>query len=881
MSINYNRKSCLLSIQGYRKVKVDEKEKGKLGERLTLFVLFIFVIAAFVQFSGESKERIIRQNQNYVVDAAVQVAARVDDVLAGARENIDTAAYMCELMMDSPEVSPELLKRMKEGTSFDYLEFVNKDGVNVTAEGQTADVSDREYYIEGMKGNSGIFVTDHSRITDELLVTFYMPLHYDGEVVGVLNGIFRKTGMSGIIGAKFFGIQAKSYLCMKDGTVIASTGDDLVPENMLELPPGLLSMDEEQFEEFQHAFQYHENYSYRYDGSQGPGNACLIGLSQSDWMLLLTFPSKVTDRMIDDVNQAGVHLVSMLILVFGLYIVYLIIRNYRQKKQLVSEKQEFSRIIEGITQLFSRFLVIDLEADRYEYLNNTQGDWKKSGTYSELVQYLAPRYVSVECGESMGNVITRAYIQEHLTESVPYLQFEYQIQCRDGKLAWENISIFSLQRKDGVPSSVLFAIQDVTALKEAELQNRIALKEAFQAADEASHAKSDFLSRMSHDIRTPMNGIMGMTAVALMHIDDKERLTDCLNKISLSSNHLLALINDVLDMSKIESGKMTLTEEPLDLQELTDSLLAIMGPQIQEKKQTLRTDISGIVHKKVMGDSLRLQQVFVNIMGNAVKFTPEGGTISFRVSELPSRAAGSGCYEFVFEDTGIGMSRDFVDKIFEPFSRAQQSSVSNTEGTGLGMAITRNIVRLMNGDIQVESEPGKGSRFTVMLYLKLQEGAESREPDPESRGDGSDLENMMGLRCSGRRALLVEDNEINMEIAGELLGMTGIQVDKVYDGQQAVDTLLEKPEHYYDVVFMDIRMPVKNGYEAAKEIRSSGREDLAAIPIIAMSADAFSDDISRAKASGMNDHIAKPVELAKLAAALEKWIGKGDQTKPL
>lgn len=842
-------------------------------KRLVIILMFlVYIIIIFIGFSKENNERIILQNQSYVEDAAIQVAARVDDMLASAKNNINIMAYLCETMLTSPELSPQLLNDISEISSFDYLEFVNKDGINITAGGATADVSDREYYIEGMQGNSGTFVTTQSRITNETLVTFYTPLRYKGEIIGVLNGIYQKAGMQEIISSDFFGVQAKSYLCMKDGAVISSCGDDIAPDNVLTALPGSFSIDEKELQNVKHAFENREAYSYRYNGSQGPGNAYMIGLAESDWMLIITFPSKVTNDMIDDANAAGVHLEIMLILAFGLYIIFLILQNYRQRKRLVSEKQEMSRIVAGVTRLFARFIIVDLENDKYEYLENIQEGQPKSGVYSELVDDMSPRYVKVGTEENMSSIITRDYIQTHLTDTTPYLQCEYQVQWENKPQSWENISILSLSRNNGVPTVVLFAIQDITALKNADLQSRIALEAALQAADEASHAKSDFLSRMSHDIRTPMNAIMGMTTVAMMHIEDRERLADCLNKINTSSRHLLALINDVLDMSKIESGKVTLAEEELDLKQLIDSLLAIIQPQIQAKKQRLLVDTSGIEHKEVIGDPLRLQQVFVNILGNAVKFTPEGGTITINISEMPSRIPGRSCYEFVFEDTGIGMSREFIEKIFDPFSRAKQSTNENVEGTGLGMPISRNIVRMMNGDIQVESEPGAGSKFTVVIYLKLQDLKEIPGTTPKNQENNSDISDFLELKYSGKRILLVEDNEINMEIAGELLTAIGLEVEKAYDGQQAVDTLLEKPEHYYDLVFMDIRMPNKTGYEAAKEIRASNREDLKTIPIVAMSADAFSDDIRRAKSSGMNDHVAKPVELPKLLAALKKWI---------
>lgn len=975
-----------------------EKNSGrKMVKELTLIgILILFIFIVFIIFTQQNNERIVQQNESYVQDATEQVAARIDDIFIGAQNSISSMAYLYGESLESPEIDMQKLKNMMSISSFDYIEFVNRDGINMTVEGQTSDASDRKYYIEGMKGNSGYDVVFHSRITDETLVTFYAPLRYKGEIIGVLNGIYREEGMNKILTTEFFGTQAKNYLCMSDGKVIYSCGDSNVPENMLQTLPDTMRVSEETYEEIKSAFREHSSYGYRYSGSKGTGNAYLTGISHCDWMLIQTFPSAVTDSMIDNANAVGIQLEIQLLTAFAVFTVCLLLLKWKQKKKLVWEKQEMSQIVNGVTQLFNRFVVVDLEADRYEYLKNMEKGLAAKGKYSELVDFFTPRYIREEDAADMSHVITKDYIREHMDKDTPYLQFEYRIQ-RESQ-SWENISILCLKRKAGVPSVVLLAIQDVTTLKENELLNRIALKEAFEAADAANHAKSNFLSHMSHDIRTPMNAIMGMTAVAVMNIDDKERLVDCLNKITLSSRHLLALINDVLDMSKIESGRVTLSEEEFDMSKSVESLLAIIHPQMQAKNQKLKVSVSNITHEHVIGDSLRLQQVFVNIMGNSVKFTPEGGTISFSISEKPSRVKGSGCYEFVFEDTGIGMNQEFIEKIFEPFTRAESSHKQNIEGTGLGMPIAKNIVRMMNGDIQIESKPGTGSKFTVTVYLKLQNVEEESteylkelrvlvaDDEKDACENACELLNSIGMyadgvlsgdeaierlqdahdnaeeysvvildwkmpgKCgvettreirkrlgndvpiiilsaydwsvieqeakeagvnafiakplfksrllyvlksvighqnkeknsdidvfeqsdySGKRVLVVEDNDLNIEIAEELLTYIGIEVEKARDGQQAIDVLFDRPENYYDLIFMDIQMPVKNGYEAAREIRAADREDLKTIPIVAMSADAFSDDIQRTMTVGMNDHVAKPIELPKLLEALEKWI---------
>ncbi len=543
--------------------------------------------------------------------------------------------------------------------------------------------------------------------------------------------------------------------------------------------------------------------------------------------------------------------------------------------------------------------------------------------------------------------------------------------------------------------------KDISEARRRELETRQALTSAFEAAMTANQTKSDFLSRMSHDIRTPMNAIIGMTAIAGAHLGDTERVKDSLAKISNSSRHLLGIINDILDMSKIESGKMNLNEEDFNLSELLTNLLDMVRPQVKERGHELKVHIHDIRHEDVIGDSLRIQQAFVNIMSNAIKYTPEGGTITVSVTEKPNTKPKMACYEFIFEDNGIGMEQDFIDKIFEPFERAEDLRISKTQGTGLGMSITKNIVSLMGGQIDVVSQVGKGSKFTITIFLKLQDtvqmdtsslvglpvlvtdddviscentsimlndigmdsewvlsgreavdrvkkrheagedyfaviidwkmpemnGIETTKAirrivgdgipiiiisaydwadielearaaganafiskpafksnlakmfigliNPEDTGDNTDkAADINKFDFSNLRALVVEDNDLNREIAVEILKETGMSVEEAENGKQAVDMFDAAPEKYYDIILMDIQMPVMNGYDATVAIRSLGKKYSKSVPILAMTANAFYEDVHAAISSGMNEHIAKPLDLKKLMECIQRWTGK-------
>ena len=675
-------------------------------------------------------------------------------------------------------------------------------------------------------------------------------------------------------------------------------------------------------------------------------------------------------------------------------------RQLRQTREMEMQRE----IIEGLGSEYYSVLLVNPDTDVVttyraedeegraieEYFLRYDNCWSKGIlAYSEELITDASRSEFIE-KLSLG----------HIREDGKDYSFTYEKLTDDGVI-YLQARVSFVHEKDGGLVAVV-GTRSVDDLIRKERQQEMALQAAFDAAEAANRAKTDFLSNMSHDIRTPMNGIIGMTAIAAAHIDDRERVQDCLKKTTQASKHLLSLINEVLDMSKIESGKVELVEEEFNLSDLIDNLINMTSSQITEHHHKLSVNISGVEHEAVVGDSLRIQKVFTNLMSNAVKYTPDGGKIRLSISERPSLHAQVGCFEVVFEDNGIGMSEDFLDQIFDPFSRAgDDHHINQIQGTGLGMTISRNIVRMMGGDIKVESELGVGSRFTVTMYLKLQDAETVRYdkfidldvlvadddeislesccgmlndlgmkaegvtngkqmvekvvdrhqmnadyfaciidwkmPDMDgiattrairqavgkdvpiiiiSAYDWSDIEqearqaganafiskplfrsrlaktfnSLVGddepkeqetpfdsletIDLTGSRVLLAEDNELNAEIAIEILKMTGLTVEHVVDGMEAVDQMAECEDGYYDLIFMDIQMPRMNGYDAARAIRAMDRNYCRQIPIVAMTANAFAEDVHAAKTVGMNEHIAKPLDLNTLAKVLKKWIRK-------
>lgn len=961
-------------------------------------LIMIFIVIAFLVFTYRNRERILEQNMEYIGDAARQKAQRLEYILRDTQKNFYVFSELYEWILAGGTGEVVDINQLAEAASFDYMEYADRSGVTVNAAGEKTDISDREYFIRGMRGESGMMAVIGSRLVEGNPIMFYAPLKINGEIVGVFMGLYGQEKIEELLNSAYFGEQARAYLCARDGRIVAcSAPDEEMPDNIIDFYEEKHRATSEALEHMKQALAGGESEGFRYHGKSGTGTAYITGVNNTDLMIFQELPSVVTERMIRNANAMGAKLSVNLLVALAVYIVVILIMDYRQRRKLVWENTEMSYVIAGTTKLFDRFIFVDLEQETYRYLAGTYRQYAPimpEGEYVELAEYLTSMMVDQDERERMAQELDLTNLRSKFEGDIESLSYEYFIH-RDKEL-WERLNVICVERRDGKAAQVLFARQDVTEFMSNELKKNAALSEAFQAAEMANQAKSDFLSRMSHDIRTPMNAIMGMTSIAEMNIQDTAKVADCLNKINISSKHLLGLINEVLDMSKIESGKLVLVEEVFSIPEVVDNLKSIFFTQIKEKNQNLNIAISNVTHERVIGDAQRLQQVFVNIMGNAVKFTPNDGDILLEISEKEINPdTGSALYEFVFTDSGIGMESDFLEHLFEPFTRANDSRIGHTEGTGLGMSIAKSIVQMMNGDIRVKSSPGEGSQFTVSVYLQLcneeddnldalaglpvlvaddeqfecesvcetlrsigmkadwvtdgdlaiqklleakeknedyavmildwkmpgkdglQTAIEVREKlgrdipiiilsaydwsaiEQEARAAGVSgfvskplfrtslvrimrkliekkqdvvTKNPIAKKYEGKRALLAEDNALNTEIAVAILKMAGFSVDTACDGVQALRRISETEEYYYDVVFMDIQMPNMDGYEASRAIRKLDRPDTKNLPIIAMSANAFADDIRKAKESGMNTHVAKPIDIKKLMAAIDEWI---------
>lgn len=1127
------------------------KRKKTLQEIMYVLVLLIAIIILFQWYTNQNRERIGERNKNYAADSAQMKAAQIDEELSNALGRINTYSYFVGESLTEPMVTTQMLEKMEENAVFDAVLFTDKDGVDYISDGRTADVTRRAFYQEGMKGESDIAIIFDSYFFDETMANFYAPVRYNGEVIGVLRGVYlAEEYLKDMLKTTYFGEAADVFLCTPDGRVIASSDDRVYEGRLLDYLLEDKVIDPKTAEEVELVFRNGGKGAFICDPDSKTDNICVTYLPENDCVLVQTFPKDVTQSMIWAENMVGIRLEAMLIGLFILYIISLLFRAGKTKKELERENREMGYIIDGVTTLFNRFSLVDFEQGTYQYLAGTKPEDENladRGEYKELAKHLCSIVVEGGEREEFAALIRQEALEKAFGEQDD-VRFERHV-LRGGKEEWEHVNLMCVERRDGRATKALLTRQNITEVKEKELriqaqmslanrkerQYRIAvssnafstfefnltkdrveqdivcclggktvsllgvagltapcrasecfreweafvlgeslgayrqvanigylkerfeqgeaevvldywakrsdneqicvrqsfvmtrdndtddimvmvvskeiteqvcrqreqtqaLQDALMQAQHANRAKTAFLSNMSHDIRTPMNAIIGFTTIAVSHIDNKDQVRDCLQKVLSSSNHLLSLINDILDMSRIESGKVQINEQECNISELMHNLVNIIQPQVKAKQLELFIDTFEVANEDVIADALKLNQVFINLLSNAVKYTPAGGTVTFRIMQKTTFRHGYGDYIFVVKDNGIGMSKEFVKHIFEPFEREATVTQSGIQGTGLGMAITKNIIEMMNGTIEVESEVGKGSTFTVTVSLKLQDveknaeqireleglralvvdddfnvcdsvskmlkqlgmrsewttsGREAayraklayEEGDsyhtyiidwqmPETSGvetarkirsvvgnevpiiiltayDWTDIEEeardagvtafcakplfMSDLKSAllaannllegkddaaawtredfgGKRLLLVEDIELNREIAEVILTEAGFVVESAPDGTDAVAMVKASEEFYYDAILMDVQMPIMDGYEATRTIRAMQRKDVKTLPILAMTANALEEDKEAALKNGMNAHIAKPLDIEVLMDVLRQFL---------
>ena len=644
-----------------------------------------------------------------------------------------------------------------------------------------------------------------------------------------------------------------------DGSVVISDGTKVVSTNESKL----LGMSVKECDElYQNAFHESKDHIVRLDaaGSSWYGKKEKI----MDYDIYVFFPAM---QVFMTRNVVCLSYVLIAIVIFTLFRT---VRIHMEQESIIREQKRL-QIINALGHAYSFILLIDIKKNTLEVVKSADvagPNYRKKNLTNELQKEYIDSMIAPSFQKSYLEFTDMDTMESRLKEHDSLSCISQTI-----KGAWIR-SMIVPQKYDekGNLSTVLLAISDVTEEKEHELEQDKIIRKALVSAEHANRAKTAFLNNMSHDIRTPMNAIIGFTSLAAEHLDDREIIRDYLGKISTSGKHLLSLINDVLDMSRIESGSVKIEKTNIHLSDILEDLKTIILESVHAKQQKLLIKMQDVVHEDIITDKLRLTQVLLNIISNAVKFTPIGGTIQILVEEKISQKVGYAVYSFCIKDNGIGMSKEFQEHVFDSFAREHTVTESGITGTGLGMAITKNIVDLMGGTIHLTSKQGEGSEFIVTLECEL---ADKTVQDKQSSCPKAEKKH---LDYSGKKVLLVEDNELNREIATEILKSLGMKVDYAADGMEAVEIMSSEAGNQYDMIFMDIQMPKMDGYTATREIRTLKDTKKANVPIIAMTANAFDEDRKKAIKAGMNGHIAKPIDVNVILQNLDRIFGqKGDE----
>ena len=957
-----------------------------------LIALFVGILLTVFQYLGFVSKTVYEESVSHLTEIFHQSDNMLSEL---TNKNLTYLHIWGEYLQNTSDESEirEYIEKAQEDAGFLDFYFLSADGNYKMATGETGYLGLQENIEDEIRQGNDV-ITNATVPGKSQLLVFATPRPHGSYQGFEYDAIaYENSDIVNVLNISAFNGNAQSYVVHPDGRVVVDHSSEAWGEvyNFFGILREHSTLSEKEILKLSEEFK------------EGHTDAMLINLDgedyylvyekskPQDWIFLGLVQADIVNASMNVLQRSTVLLVSAVaVCIAGLFIGIILRKNRvnlkRKDTEILYRDELFQKLSMNVDDVF---LMLDAKTYQADYVSpNVE---KLLGITVEQIR----KDICVLGKLHPGDVEDpeKKYLEEIQVHEQQEWDLEY-VHQKTGEHRWfHNVAMGS--EVNGKKKYIL-----VLSDRTSDRKMNQALSEAVRAAETANKAKSTFLSNMSHDIRTPMNAIIGFTTLAVSNIDDKERVRDYLGKILSSSNHLLSLINDILDMSRIESGKIHLEETEVSLSEVLHDLKTIISGQIHAKQLELYMDVMDVINEDVYCDKTRLNQVLLNLLSNAIKFTPAGGTVSVRLREYPGTQRGCELYEIRVKDNGIGMSQKFVQKIFSPFERERTSTVSRTQGTGLGMAITKNIVDMMGGTIEVQTEQGKGTEFIIRLPLRIQpenhriekiaelEGLKALVVDddfntcdsvtkmlvkvgmrsewtlsgkeavlrarqsvemgdafhayiidwrlPDMNGievtrqirslgddtpiiiltayDWSDIEvearaagvtafcakpmfmsdiretlmaaigqkqagaedNILpaaDLDFRGRRILLVEDNELNSEIAVALLSEYGFRVDTAEDGAEAVEKVKNSTPGDYDLVLMDVQMPVMNGYEATERIRSLDDPSLAGITILAMTANAFDEDKKKALACGMNGFLSKPIVIEELISTLQNSLG--------
>ena len=737
----------------------------------------------------------------------------------------------------------------QEESNFTDFYFISRNGEYLTLEGQRGYLDLRNRLADLILENQPVVACSVVPDKPEIMV-FAIPAaqgryrDFDYEAIAIT---FNNSDLVEALKISTFDGQASTFAALPDGRIVVNNGSEALKNthNFLALLEESKSLSDVELNSLQEDFLAGNSGTMLFDINGKPHYLVYESADFETWMILGVVPANVVNASMSKLQSTTMLVVSGISIALAVMLLLLVIQRNRQKlrrkdHELLARDELFSKLSINVDDVF---LMLDARSFRVDYVSP---NIEKLLGFSE-----AQVREEVHVLERLVRVNETPYFVKQLLDILPNEQMEWDrefIHQLSGEIRWFHVVAFCSDIRG--EEKIILDMSDRTGDKKINQ----ALEDAVHTAESANRAKTIFLNNISHDIRTPMNAIIGFTNIALKQ-DPNPEVRSCLEKISNSSEHLLTLINDVLDISRIERGKIKFAPIPVDITTVTDTVLSIIYGFLSDRNITFRTNLAVPETPYVLADSVRIQGMLVNILSNAVKFTEDGGSITFESSYHPGEDDRHIIVHYRVTDTGVGMSEEFVEHTFDEFSQEENGARTNYKGTGLGMAITKRYVDLMGGTISVESKKGEGSTFTVELPLELTDESKVQQQDYPA----------VKTYLKGVKILLAEDNDLNAEIAMVQLEELGIQVTRATGGNEVVKAFTENPPDTFNMIIMDIMMPEMNGYEATAAIRDmQDRPDARRIPIIAMTANAFTEDVQASFDAGMNGHLSKPIVMEEV-----------------
>ncbi len=769
----------------------------------------------------------------------------------------------------------KVFNERREKWRFSDFLFIDDTGKYVTYDGDTGvlELTEKQWRLINGPGDYVINVT----LNNIEYVMFIKPMITDtiyGFEYEYTAIIYSVDAVMNVMNVESFEGNARCYITYADGEcMFCDAHSNQCPNNLLGHLAETESISDEELVRVRNDFDKNRVGNAVFRRGNDKYYLIYVPTGVQDCMMAGIVPKVVANQSMNEVQNMSVGAVALVSVIFmGALVVYLIANQKsiidEKNTKIMSLRQMFDILVENTDNVFIMF---SKETLKIEYISSNVA--KTLGIVDEeYIESLSKITDLVIDGEA---VVTQELLEQVKEGKNSRTPVGY-IHERTGEMRWYSRGLYCTAQCD---DKCVLTLCDRTK----ERENNMHIQDALDLAKSANKAKSGFLSNVSHDIRTPMNAIIGLTTLIQNDYDDPEKVLRCANKIASSSKHLLALINNVLDMSKIESGKTTLNVKKFEFESLLENVREVIGPQTKAKEQTFTIECDNSIRKDYIGDMTRISQILINLLSNSVKYTDEGGEIKLRFYELSELSVSDSYAEFCFDvtDNGCGMAPDYIENVFEPFSRENNQRTEKVDGAGLGLAVVKNIVDLMGGTISVDSRLGEGTTFSVKIVLRVDNSAEVM---PESENTAreytqSDItveetDSVENVKQSRFKVLVAEDYELNAEILVELLALEDIDADVCVNGKEALETFGKSKVYYYDYILMDVQMPEMDGYSATRAIRELERPDAKSVPIIAMTANAFAEDVQKALDSGMDAHVAKPIDMEVLKETMKSLQNK-------